>query len=247
MKISIVTPTYNSINTIKDSIESVYSQSYSNYEHIIIDGASTDGTHEWLEVNSRLHSHLISEPDGGIYDALNKGFLLATGDVLGLMHSDDFYPSSNILEEVSSIFLNPSVGVVYGDLDYVSKVDIGKIIRRWRPGIFDKNKLRFGWMPPHPALFIRRSLFQKLGGFDLRYSISSDYDFLVRLFTSSGFSSIYLPQTLMKMRVGGVSNRSFPKMAQKSYEDYLIIKRNHIGGVFTLLSKNFSKIGQFIH
>jgi glycosyltransferase involved in cell wall biosynthesis len=245
MKISVITVSYNSANTISDTIESVHCQSYKNFEHIIIDGGSEDGTIAILNLNLNYFSHFISEPDEGIYDALNKGLSISNGDILCLLHSDDFYPTNKVFEQVVSIFSDPTVDAVYGDLDYVSSCDANRVIRKWRPGFFEKKNLYWGWMPPHPTLFIRRSSFLKTGFFDLQYSISADYDFIIRLFLDPNFKSIYIPETLVKMRVGGVSNRSLMMLIKKSYEDFLIIRRNHIGGIFTLFFKNTSKISQF--
>jgi glycosyltransferase len=246
MKISVITVTYNSVKTIIDTIESVRCQSYKNYEHIIIDGGSKDGTVDILNKNLNLFSQFISEPDAGIYDALNKGLLISNGDILCFIHSDDFYPTNKIFERVVSLFSDPTVNAVYGDLDYISNYDANRVIRKWRPGYFEKKKLRWGWMPPHPTLFIRRSSFLKVGFFDLQYSISADYDFILRLFLDPNFKCIYIPETLVKMRVGGVSNRSISALIRKSYEDFLIIRRNHVGGFFTLFVKNIFKISQFL-
>jgi glycosyltransferase len=246
MKISIVTASFNSIDTISDSVDSVHSQTYKNYEHIAIDGGSTDGTIDFLKSKAHYFSHLISESDNGIYDALNKGFSIASGDIFCVMHSDDFFSSSEIFSKVAHIFLNSSVDVVYGDLNYVSSNNSKKVIRRWKAGYFSRQRLAWGWMPPHPSLFVRRSVFENLDGFNLQYKISSDYDFLIRLFLNPKINAVYIPSALCFMRLGGMSNGSLRKIFKKSFEDYLIIKRNSIGGIFTLLSKNFRKIPQFL-
>lgn len=246
MKISIVTATFNSVNTISSCVQSVHSQTYKNYEHIIVDGASSDGTIDFLKSKAHYFSHLISESDNGIYDALNKGYSIASGDVFCIMHSDDFYPSNEILSKVAHIFLNPSIDVVYGDLNYVSSINPNKVIRRWTAGCFSPRRLAWGWMPPHPSLFIRRSVFECLHGFNLQYKISSDYDFLIRLFLNPEINAAYIPSTLCVMRLGGMSNGSIGKIFKKSFEDYLIIKRNKVGGILTLLSKNLRKIPQFL-
>ena len=246
MKISVITVTYNSVKTIIDTIESVRCQSYKNYEHIIIDGGSTDGTIDILNKRLNYFSYFISEPDAGIYDALNKGLLNSNGDILCFIHSDDFYPTNQIFELVISLFSDPTINAVYGDLDYVSSYDVSAVVRKWRPGCFEKKKLSWGWMPPHPTLFVRRSSFIRAGLFDLQYSISADYDFILRLFLDPNFKCVYTPTTLVKMRVGGISNRSLITLIKKSYEDFLIIRRNHIGGFFAIFFKNISKISQFL-
>lgn len=153
MKISIVTAVYDRVDTIAQAVDSVAGQTWSTVEHIVIDGASADGTREWLENQRDRLSVLLSEPDNGIYDALNKGLSLATGDVIGLMHSDDFYANDRVLEKVAAVFDDPGVDGVYGDLDYVAKDEPSQIIRRWRSGAYAPSRLAWGWMPPHPPCF----------------------------------------------------------------------------------------------
>ena len=246
IKISIITAIYNRASTILQSIQSVGLQSYPDefLEHIVIDGGSTDGTLDVIKMSQQKISLLISEPDFGIYDALNKGFKLATGDVLGVMHSDDFYADANVLKDVGLAFSNPNVGIVYGDLDYVSNHDTSKIFRHWQAGKFEFKKLKKGWMPPHPAFFIRKKLADHIGLFNTEYQISSDYDAMLRYLIASQMEVVYIPRVLVKMRVGGESNRSLGKIILKMREDYLAIKENKVGGFETLIYKNVSKIRQ---
>ncbi|QWD47620.1 glycosyltransferase [Polynucleobacter paneuropaeus] len=246
MKISVVTACFNSDRTIKFAMESVRSQSYKNVEHIIIDGASTDNTLNIVKNFVSDGLKVISEPDGGIYDALNKGFGLASGDILGVLHSDDFFASEFTLSKVVDIFRDESIDVVYGDLQYVSKFSTKKIIRNWRAGEFSRSSLKWGWMLPHPTLFLRRSVFEGLKGFDLRYKISSDYDFIVRMLSQRDLTPFYYPAVIVCMRSGGVSNGSIGGVMRKSYEDYKIIRSNQIGGLKTLVCKNIRKISQFL-
>ena len=247
INISIITAVYNNKNYIQFSIDSFNTQSFNNKSHIMIDGNSNDGTKEFLLENKSYFSTLISEKDSGFYDALNKGLKLAKGDVVGLLHSDDQYANKNVLKKISRIFSDPKIDIVYGDLDYVSQDDPTKIIRHWRAGEFSLDKLKSGWMPPHPTFFIRRKLLNKIGGFDTGYKIAADYDFMLRALTQKYIKVVYLPEVLIKMRVGGMSNRSLKNILLKSYEDYQIIRRHKIGGIGTLLCKNLSKISQFFH
>jgi glycosyltransferase involved in cell wall biosynthesis len=247
IKISIISAVYNNRNYIQFSIDSFITQSFKNKSHIVIDGNSNDGTKEFLLENKSYFSTLISENDSGVYDALNKGLKLAKGDVVGLLHSDDFYANQDVLKKISKIFSNPKVDIVYGDLDYVSHDDPPQIIRHWRAGEFSLDKLKLGWMPPHPTFFIRRKLLNKIGGFDTDYKIAADYDLMLRALTQKNVNAVYLPEVLIKMRVGGMSNRSLKNTLLKSYEDYKIIRHHKIGGIGTLLFKNLSKISQFFH
>jgi glycosyltransferase involved in cell wall biosynthesis len=247
MLVSIITSTFNSAHFLNSLIKSIHSQTFLNFEHILIDGNSNDETRSILLKNKKTFSKFICENDFGVYDALNKGLKLAKGDVVGLLHSDDLYANKNVLKKISRIFSDPKIDIVYGDLDYVYKDNSNKIIRHWRAGEFSLDKLKSGWMPPHPTFFIRRKLLNKIGGFDTRYKIAADYDFMLRALTERNIKVVYLPTVLIKMRVGGMSNRSFKNILHKSYEDYQIIRRHKIGGIGTLLCKNLSKISQFFH
>ena len=246
MKISIITAVYNREATIADAIESVARQSYPAIEHVIIDGASTDGTLAAIEPLRSASMRLVSEPDLGIYDALNKGLALATGDVAGLVHSDDFLSHERVIEAVMEAFADPAIDAVYGDLDYVSAANPQRIVRRWRAGPFSPDKLRRGWMPPHPALFVRRRLWEEHGVYDTRYRIAADYDAILRWFGSGNLRALYLPQVLVKMRTGGESNRSLGRILLKSREDYRALRANGVGGLGALAMKNLSKLSQLI-
>ena len=245
LKISIITAIFNNINTISESINSLRGQNYNSIESIWIDGCSTDGTKEFLDSNLLENNIYISEPDSGIYDALNKGLKLATGDIIGFLHADDIYSDPNILSLVSQVFLDDTVDAVYGDLQYVNRTDLSKVVRYWRSSNFIKSSLFYGWMPPHPTLFIRKEIYERFGGFNEKYKISSDYDFVLRIFSSKDLRAVYLPNTIINMRMGGVSNKSFSNILLKSYEDYMVLRSNNIGGLLTLFFKNFRKINQF--
>jgi glycosyltransferase involved in cell wall biosynthesis len=245
LTISVITAVFNRANTIAQALDSVQSQTWQRVEHIVIDGASTDGTLVFLEAQRERLAVLLSERDAGIYDALNKGLARATGDVVGLMHSDDFYAHEGVLERVANAFADPEVDAVYGDLDYVAKDDAARVIRRWRSGICSPARLRWGWMPPHPTLYLRRRVIETWGGFDTSFRIAADYDAVLRYFWRGGIRSAYIPEVLVKMRVGGESNRSLPRILRKSREDLRALRNNGVGGMETLVWKNLCKVGQF--
>lgn len=245
MKITIITAVFNRAATIGQAIESVARQTGVDIEHLVIDGASGDGT--LAEVEAKRHPGLVvySEPDKGIYDALNKGITRARGDVVGLLHSDDFFARDDVLNLVMNQFSQPDVDAVHGDLHYVAAEDTSKIIRHWKAGSYDPAKLRQGWMPPHPTLFVRREVFEKHGAYDTSYQISADYEAVLRWFGKARIRSAYIPEVLVKMRVGGESNKSFSRIMRKSREDYRALRTNGVGGLSTLTMKNVSKIPQF--
>jgi glycosyltransferase involved in cell wall biosynthesis len=246
LKISVITAVYNRADSITQAVQSVQAQSWPNVEHVVIDGASTDGTLQALQACMNAQTVWVSEPDKGIYDALNKGLARATGDVLGFMHSDDFYADNDVLQSVAAAFANPAVDAVYGDLDYVAKADTARVIRRWRSGEYSAAKLAHGWMPPHPTLYVRRSVFERWGGFDTSFKIAADYDAILRYFGQGKIAPAYIPRVLVKMRLGGESNRSLARIWLKTQEDYTALHRNGVGGVGALAWKNLSKLGQFV-
>lgn len=246
MKISIITAVFNRAGTIGQAVRSVSGQCHPDVEHLIIDGASTDGTLEEVERHRTPHIRVISEADSGIYDALNKGIAMATGEVIGLMHSDDFFADATVLKKVAAAFQDDAVDAVYGDLDYVSASEPGRVIRRWRSGEFSAARLRRGWMPPHPTLFLRRQVFTQWGDYNEDYRIAADYEAILRYFGRGAIRPVYIPEVLVKMRVGGESNRSIGRILRKSREDYRALRINGVGGFGTLAWKNLSKLPQFI-
>lgn len=251
MKLSIITICYNPGESIKAAIVSVLSQQDVDVEYMIIDGGSTDGTREFItSLNGRIN-RFISEPDRGLYDALNKGIRLAGGDVIGLLHADDLYESAKVLSRVAETFQKTHADAVYGDLVYVNKDNPDKIIRFWKSGDYTPDRLKFGWMPPHPALFVKRAIYEnaKLANgeyFDTSLKIASDYDFMMRLLGRMRIKVAYLPRILVRMRLGGASNKSLKNMVHKSREDLTVMKRNNIGGLGTLIAKNLRKLPQFL-
>lgn len=246
MKISVVTAVYNRQTTIGQAMESVRSQTHGSVEHILQDGGSSDATLEIIADIAGPDTHLHSEPDGGIYHAINRGIARATGDVIGLMHSDDYFADDEVLARVATAFSDTNVDGVYGDLDYVATTDTSRVIRSWKSGEMTRAKLKRGWMPPHPTLYLRRSVFERLGDYDTSYQIAADYDAMLRWLWTGQVRLAYIPQVLVKMRVGGESNRSLGRVLQKSREDYRALRRNEVGGIGALVNKNLSKIGQFV-
>lgn len=244
--ISLIIATYNSEKYIEFCIKSIIAQTYEPIEFIIIDGNSTDNTIPIIKNLLNIdHLILISEKDKGIYDALNKGLNFTSGDIIGFVHSDDFLASKDIINNIVSMIKSESLDGVYGDLQYVNKINSKKIIRNWKSSNFKSDLLKKGWMPPHPTLFLKKEVYEKHGLFDLSYKISADYDFMLRVFKDSELKFGYLPKVVTKMRVGGASNRSLKNIVIKMIEDYRAIRKNKIGGIFTLILKNTSKIKQF--
>lgn len=250
MKISIITVTYNSEATLKSCLISVLHQSYKNIEYVIIDGNSTDKTLELVKQHQlqfpQIEFKLLSEPDNGIYDALNKGVHLATGDVIGFVHSDDMLADNQIISTLANQFERENIDGVYGDLQYVDKNNIDKVIRYWKSRYFNIALLSKGWMPAHPTLFLKKTVYKKHGIFNLSYKISADYDFMLRILKDDSVKFAYLPKVITKMRIGGASNRSIKNIIQKTREDYLAVRSNNIGGWYLIFLKNISKVRQFI-
>jgi glycosyltransferase len=245
MKISVITATYNSAQTLEDTMNSLNIQDYPDIEYIIVDGVSTDSTLKIVEQYGHRVTTLISEKDNGIYDALNKGIVLATGDVVGFLHSDDLFADDRVLSRIAAEFSKESTDAVYGDLHYVSKFDTTKIIRRWISGNYNINKFRNGWMPAHPTFYMKREHYLSLGSFDLKLSISSDYESMLRYLWKNKLCVRYIPKVLINMRVGGESNRSLPNIWKKTNEDVQAMVKNGIPPLRGLIFKNLSKISQF--
>lgn len=246
LQITVITAVFNRAATLGEALASVHGQTWPEIEHVIIDGGSTDGSLEILKAHRRGIARLVSEPDGGLYDALNKGIRHASGDVVGFMHADDAYASPQALEHVAKAFEDPSVGAVYGDLVYVNKNDASHVVRYWRAGPYSRHRLANGWMPPHPTFYVRRELYSKLGAFNTRYRIAADYENMLRILWGGGVHAAYIPEVLVRMRTGGISNRSLLNMVQKSCEDFSAMRQNGIGGLQGVLLKNVTKLPQFV-
>jgi glycosyltransferase len=215
-----------------------------------MDGGSTDGSLDVIKSYNGRISSLHSQIDHGMYDALNRGIKLATGDVIGFVHSDDLLADDMVISDVVKRFEETNADLVYGDIVYVSKQDTEKVVRYWKSGEYKSSRMRFGWMPPHTGLYVRKTVYEdvKLPNgmyFDTKLQIASDYDFMLRVF-SREYRTVYLPRVLTRMRLGGVSNSGIGNIIIKSLEDYRALRRHSMGGVTTLLSKNVRKLPQFI-
>lgn len=208
MKISIITVCYNSARTIRDTISSVAKQKNVEVEHIVVDGASSDGTMDIVRMAPSIDRY-ISEPDNGIYDAMNKGIALATGDIIGTLNADDFYVDDYALERIAEAFSDSEVEVCYGDLVYVDPDDTKKIVRYWKSRPFRPGLFRSGWMPAHPTFFVRREVYTRWGTFDLSYRIAADVELMMRFLEAHRVNARYLPRLFVKMRAGGVTNRAW--------------------------------------
>lgn len=248
MKISIITATYNSAKTISSCISSINNQTYKNIEHIIIDASSTDNTLHIIQNTQSRITNVISEPDNGIYDAMNKGVTLSSGEVIGLLNSDDIYSDENVLEEVMKYFnADPDLDILYGNLVYVKTDDAEKVVRKWISKPYYNNFFEHGNVPPHPTLFLRSRVYKKVGLFDLQYKFAADYEFMFRVFKKYNFKSKYLNRLTVKMRLGGATNKSFKNIFNGNKEILRAWKNNGLKPSITLMLYRFIKrIGQFI-
>ena len=246
MKISIITAVYNNNGTTRNAIDSVLNQTYKNIEYIIIDGASTDGTVEIIKSYGDKITKFISEPDKGIYDAMNKGIALATGDVVGILNSDDFYIDEHIIEKIVNVFQEQEVNSMFADLIFVKPNNLQKTIRYYDSSKFSPSKFAYGWMPAHPTFFVRRKVYEKYGVFKTDYKIAADYELLVRFLEKYKISYYYLPLPIIKMRIGGVSTSGIKSNYILNKEIIRACKENDIyTNWFKVLSKYPSKIMGF--
>jgi glycosyltransferase len=246
MKITIITVTYNSAATLAETLRSVAAQTHPDIEHLVIDGASTDDTLAVVRAHGAHVTATLSEPDEGIYDAMNKGLRLATGDFVGFLNADDMFGDADSVRHIASAASSPSTDAVYGDLLYVHKDRPQDSVRYWRSGEFERSRLPYGWMPPHPTLYVRRTRIAELGPFNATYRIAADYEFVLRYLSRPGIGVAYIPKVLVRMRTGGASNRSIGALINKSREDLRALQQNKVGGILTLLSKNARKLPQFV-
>lgn len=246
MKISIITATYNSAATVRDTLACVHDQSYGDIEHIIVDGRSTDKT---LEVVAQFPhvAKIISEKDKGIYDAMNKGIGMATGDVIGILNSDDMYTDTEVLTHVAAAFEDPAVMTLYADLQYVHADNPQRVLRTWHSGPYRKRNFYFGWMPPHPTFFVRKEVYQQAGLFNLNLRSAADYELMLRVLLKHEFSTHYISRVIVKMRAGGMSNASLGNRLRANKEDRLAWKLNDLEPYFfTVYIKPLRKIHQYI-
>jgi len=245
IKISLITVVYNAGDTIKRCIESVLAQQYSNIEYIIIDGGSTDGTIEIIHQYKSQISVFLSEPDHGIYDAMNKGIKLATGEIVGTLNSDDYFAYKDVLGDVANAFEQQYSDIVYGNLDYVNPD--GRVVRKWVAGKYVKGCFNWGWMPPHPTFYCKKELFESFGLFDSQFGTAADYELMSRFVHLNKAKTYYLNKTMVKMSVGGVSNKAYKNRYDAWVFDHKAMKKN--GVLFPLLAivlKPLRKIIQYI-
>lgn len=248
-KVSIITVARNCEQVVGGAIESVRRQRYPNIDYVFVDGGSDDGTNEIVRRNLDRISIHVSEPDGGIYFAMNKGLKLASGEIVGFLNADDFFVDGDCIADIAAAFRGDSgerpADVVYGDIEYVDSSQPAKRVRLWRAGRFASTSLKWGWMPPHPSFYVRRDLISRLGGFDTRFRIAADYDLMLRCLTTPGVRVQYVPRVLVRMRAGGVSNGTLRMIIRKTCEDVQVLRKLGMGGIWTVIWKNLRKVGQF--
>jgi glycosyltransferase involved in cell wall biosynthesis len=248
MKFSIVTVCFNSAPTIGHTLKSVASQTYSDIEHIIVDGASRDGTLGVVESNKSRVAKVVSEPDRGIYDAMNKGIGLATGEIIGFINSDDFYATETVIEDVAKVFEDSDIDACFGDLQYVRQDDVQAVVRYWRSSPFVPGAFLRGWVPPHPTFFARRSVYDRCGCFDLRFPIAADMELMTRFLEVNRIRSRYLPEVLVNMRLGGTTNSTWRNILQQNQEIWRALKLHSLNPSLLpfVIGKLMSRGGQFL-
>ena len=247
MKVSIVTACLNSDETVEGTVKSVLSQDYKNIEYIIVDGGSTDGTLDILKkYRDRIHKY-ISEPDNGVYDAMNKGIKLATGDVVGFLNSDDFYADNYVIEKIANVMQSSDVDCCYGNLEYVANNNTYKTVRRWKSQPYQSGLFKKGWHPPHPTFFVKKSIYDKYGCFDINYDIAADYELMLRFLKKYHLKSCHIPDVLIKMRIGGKSNKNLWQIIKANMECFQAWKRNDLKvSPFIMVKKPVSKLVQYM-
>lgn len=244
LKISLITVAYNAQNTIDRCLASIMRQKFNNIQYIVIDGGSTDGTVKIIEKYLDKIDFFVSEPDNGIYDAMNKGISMATGDVIGTLNADDYLADDAILSNIASIFETKPVDVLYGDLDFVDNNN--KVVRKWRSGKYREGLFNWGWMPPHPTFYCRRELFRKSGVYRLDYGSAADYELMLRFIHAGKARVYYLQKVMIKMVTGGVSNKSLTNRVKALLNDLKAMRNNDILlPVITIVFKPLRKILQF--
>jgi glycosyltransferase len=246
MKITLITATYNSERFLQQCIQSIANQSYTNIEHIVVDGGSTDNTIEIIKENENTIAKWISEPDRGMYDAINKGIKMATGDVIGILNSDDMLVNKDVIAKIVKTFIEKGVDSVYGDLEYVDQEYTNRVFRVWKGKTYNRNLFKMGWMPGHPTFYIKRELIEKHGKYENHFYTAADYEFMARYLYKHQISSYYLPEMIVKMRTGGASNRNLNQRLRANRRDYLAMKKNSIPMPFMVsILKPIIKLHQF--
>ena len=247
MKVSLITVTYNSEKYLSHCIDSVRMQDYGNIEYIIIDGSSSDNTLDIIRNYADVIDKWISEKDGGMYDAINKGLRLATGDIIGILNSDDFLASNETISNIVRCFREKNIDSLYGDLVYVDGEDTSQVYRYWKGSAYNRRSFEWGWMPAHPTFYVRREIVEQLGGYETHYFSAADFEFMTRYLYKHRISSYYLPELIVKMRNGGMSNASLKKRLRANRRDYLALKRNGVPfPFFASFIKPLRKLPQFV-
>ena len=247
MKISIITVSFNAASSIGHTLQSVAAQDYGNVEHIVVDGGSMDGTLDIIKQNEANLACVVSEPDRGIYDAMNKGIRLATGDLIGLLNAGDVYASHSVLGRVAQAMEHPPLDALYGDVEFFSMNDPGKTIRRYRSARFSPARIAWGWMPAHPTLFLQRAVFDTYGLYKTDFRIAGDYEFIARIFKSGALRYRYLAEVLVRMSSGGISTGGWRNTIRLNQEVLRACRENGIKtSVFKLLSKYPIKALEFV-
>jgi len=240
MKVSIITVCYNSESTIRDTLQSVFNQDYNDIEYIIIDGLSKDNTIKIIYEQSEKITHIVSEPDKGIYDAMNKGINLSTGEIIGILNSDDLFYNKEIVSSIANIFhKNNTIDAVYGNLIYFETENPQKSVRYWKSVAFYKDFFDDGYVIPHPTLFLRKSVYDRLGSYYPYFKISSDYEFMIRAFKANNFVPFYLDKVIVKMRMGGASTKNWENIILGNVEIYKAWKMNNLSVPFFFYLNRF--------
>jgi glycosyltransferase involved in cell wall biosynthesis len=247
MKVSLITVTYNSSRYLQNAIQSVYNQDYPDIEYIIVDGGSTDETVSIIEQNASCITKWISEKDNGMYDAINKGMKMATGDVIGILNSDDMLASKDVISKIAYCFKEQKVDSIFGDLLYVEAEETSKVHRFWKGMTYNRKSFNLGWMPAHPTFYVRREIVEELGGYETHYFSAADFELMTRYLYKHRISAYYLPELIVKMRKGGMSNGSFKKRFRANRRDYLALKRNEVPfPLIVSMIKPLRKLPQYI-
>lgn len=248
MKISIITVTFNAVTTVADTLQSVASQTYGDVEHIVIDGASSDGTQELVTRHISAISRFVSEPDKGIYDAMNKGLKLATGEIIGFLNADDIYENDDVLQHVAELIAQNEIDAVFGDAVFVDPAHPKRPIRRYRSDRFRPDRIAWGWMPAHPALFLRRGVYERFGGFRTDYRIAGDFELIARIFHDGTLKYRHVPDVWVRMRTGGISTGGWRSSVLLNREVLRACRENHIPtSLLKILSKYPAKLLEFFH
>jgi glycosyltransferase involved in cell wall biosynthesis len=247
VKISVITVVYNGASTIEDTILSVAAQTHPEVEHIVVDGGSTDGTVQIIERHRDKLARVISEPDEGIYDAMNKGIACATGEVIGTLNSDDVYADGGVLAMVAEAFADPGLDACYGDLVYVDREHGERVVRYWTSRPYEAGLFERGWMPAHPTFYVRRRVYERYGGFDLEYRIQSDFELTMRFLRIHHIRSLYIPRIMVRMRMGGTTNNRLSNIIKGNLESYRACRKHGIAVTpLFFVKKILSRLPQFV-